>query len=259
MVQTFNDLCSERKQQTERTLLGFVLWLFIETAIGIVQEHMLLIKETNPVKKVLTSLKLPAIIGYLILLPFKLLEFMFVIVKGLIFDLRDALDSIVTFGILWLGVTSITLILRPLVRNIRAGNILGGNPAPAQRSTIFTNPAATAILSMLLALPFVTILSLGLFQIMPPLGPLEALLNNPDPDQPNVIGTVIVVCTFLLAVAACLIARAPIVRTMQAGRGLFAHPIHLMLSVVILSFITMLVVGLFLDQFPCWIGVPNCD
>ena len=40
MEQTFNDLYNERKQQAERGLFGFVLWMFVETAIGIVQEHL---------------------------------------------------------------------------------------------------------------------------------------------------------------------------------------------------------------------------
>ncbi len=259
MEQTFNDLYNERKRQAEGGLFGFVLWTFMETAIGIVQEHILLIKEMNPMKNILTNLRLPAIIGFLIILPFMFLEFIFVIVKRLNFDLRDALDSIVIFGFLWLGVTGILLILMPLVRNIRAGNTIMANPVPARENTILTNPTSAAIISFLLALPFVTILSLLLFHIRPPLGPLEPLLNNPDPDQPNVLGSLIVLGAFLLAVAACLIARAPIVRTLQAGGSLFAHPANLMLAVVILSFITMLVVGLIVDQYPCWIGVPNCD
>jgi len=34
MQQTFNDLYKERKQQAEQGLFGFVLWTFIETALG---------------------------------------------------------------------------------------------------------------------------------------------------------------------------------------------------------------------------------
>lgn len=257
MQQTFNDLYNERKRQTESGLLGFVLWTFIETAIGIVQEHIVLIKEMNSMKNILTNLRLPAIIGLLIILPFILLEFTFVILKRLTFDLTDALDSIVIFGILWLGIAAIFLILIPLVRNLRqAGNNHMASPVPAQRNTLFATPTSAAIISILLALPFLTILSLLLLHIEPP---FAHLLNNPDPDQPNLLGTLIPLSAFLLAIAACIITRAPIVRTLQAGGSLFAHPMNLMLAVVILSFITMLVVGLIVDQFPCWIGVPNCD
>jgi hypothetical protein len=258
MAQTFDDLCDERKRQTGGWF-SFVLGMFVETAIGIVQEHIFLITEINPMKHMLTNLRLPAMIGFLIVLPFMLLELTFVIVKRLQFDLRDALDSIVVFGFLWLGVAGILLILMSLVRNRRAGNNSAANPVPAQANTIFTNPTSAAIISFLLALPFVTILSLLMLGIEPPLGALEPLLNNPNPDQPNVIGTLVVFGALLLAVAAGLIARAPIVRTMRAGRSLLAHPIHLMLAVVTLSFLTILVLGLAVDQFPCWIGVPNCD
>jgi len=257
MEQTFDDLYNERKRQIEQGLFGFILWTFVETAIGIVQEHILLLKEMDPMKNILTSLRLPAIIGFLIILPFMVLDFIFVIVKRLNFDLRDARDSIVTFGFLWLGVAAILFILMPLMRNLRRAekNIMA-NPVPAQGNTLLTNPRSAAIISIILALPFVTILSLLLLGIEPPFAPL---LNNPDPDQPNVLGTLIVLGALLLAVAACLIARAPLVQTMQAGESLFAHPMNLLLAAVILFFLARLAFGLIVDQFPCWIGVPNCD
>jgi hypothetical protein len=37
MQQTFTDLCNERKQQAEYRWPGFVLWIFIETALGIIR------------------------------------------------------------------------------------------------------------------------------------------------------------------------------------------------------------------------------
>lgn len=95
--------------------------------------------------------------------------------------------------------------------------------------------------------------------IEPPLGPLEPLLKNPNPDQPNILGTLMVLGALLLAIVACFIAPAPIVRTLQAGGSLFAHPINMLLAVVIVVFMGWLVIGLTVDQFPCWIGVPNCD
>lgn len=43
--QTFNDLCNERNQQAVSRWSGFVLWVFVETALGIIREHVLLITE----------------------------------------------------------------------------------------------------------------------------------------------------------------------------------------------------------------------
>jgi hypothetical protein len=259
MEQTFTDLCQERKQQAEAGLFGFMLWLFVETALGIVQEHILLIKEMHPMQNILTSLRLPALISFLLVLPLVFLEVAFVVIKRLTFDLRDMLDSVVIFGFLWLAVTAILFILAPVVRTLRSGNNGLAKPVPASGNTLFTNPTSAALISFLLALPFVTILSLLILHIEPPLGPLAPWLNNPNPDQPNILGTLVVLGALLLAVAAGLIARGPIVRTLQAGGSLLAHPINLMLAVVILSFIIWLVVGLTADQFPCWTGVPNCD
>ncbi len=217
----------------------------------------------NKTKSLITTFRSSALISFLIVLPFMLLAFMFDIVKRLnTFSLRNALDFIVVFGFLWLGLAAIILILMPIVRNIRAGGNVAANPVLTQGNamkTILTNPTSAAIISFILALPFVTILSLLMLGIEPPLGPLEPLLKNPDPDQPEVLGSLIVLGAFLLAVLACIIVRAPIVRTMRAGGSLLSHPMNLMLAVVLLSFFTMLVVGLIVDQFPCWIGVPNCD
>ncbi len=214
-------------------------------------------------KSVINTLKFPAIVSFLIVLPFMLLNFMFVILKRLnIFSYRNAFDFIIVFGFLWLGLAAIILILTPIARTLRAGNNTAANPVQTQRNAmkaIITNPKSAAIISFILALPFVTLLSLLILGIEPPLGPLEPLLKNPDPDQPNVFGSLIALGTFLLAILACIIARAPIVRTMRAGGSLFAHPINLTLAVIILSFVTILVVGFFVDQFPCWVGVPNCD
>src|SRR5688572_25451404 len=41
MEQTFTDLCHERKRRTERGWFGFVLWIFVDTAIGIARERSL--------------------------------------------------------------------------------------------------------------------------------------------------------------------------------------------------------------------------
>ncbi|HEY6400624.1 MAG TPA: hypothetical protein VI479_04405 [Blastocatellia bacterium] len=215
---------------------------------------------TDAMKNFITNFGSAAIISFLILLPFMILAFMFEVVKRLnIFSFRNAIDLIVVFGLLWLGLASIILIVAPIVRNMREGNDNLANPALTRGNAltnILTNPGWAAIISFLLALPFMAIVSLLLLDIEPP---LAALINNPDPDQPDVLGLLIISSAFLLSVLACVIVRAPIVRTMRAGGSLLAHPVNLTLAVVILSFITIPLIALIADQFPCWIGVPNCD
>ena len=123
---------------------------------------------------------------------------------------------------------------------------------------ILTNPRSAAIISFLLALPFAIIYTLIVLGIEPPLGPLEPLLTV-DVDQPNVLGSAIVFGALLLSLVAFIISLAPLVRIVRAGNSITANPINLLLAVAILFFIMMFVGGIIVDQYPCWIGVPNCD
>lgn len=52
MLQTFNDLCHERQRQTRQSLLGFVLWVFCETVVGIIQEHTRQIKQGKAMNQI---------------------------------------------------------------------------------------------------------------------------------------------------------------------------------------------------------------
>ncbi len=58
MQQTFNDLWNER--QAKGGWFGFLLWTFVETAIGIVREHVLLLTEGATMKNVLANPSLAA-------------------------------------------------------------------------------------------------------------------------------------------------------------------------------------------------------
>jgi len=73
MEQTFNDLCNE-KRQTKRGLFGFVLWTFIETATGIIQEHILLLAQGDSMKNIASNPKSAAVVGFLFALPFLILN-----------------------------------------------------------------------------------------------------------------------------------------------------------------------------------------
>lgn len=53
-----------------------------------------------------------------------------------------------------------------------------------------------------------------------------------------------------------------IVRTVRAGDGILAHPVtllFLLFRLVFLALVAWMWGGLFIDQLPCFLGVPNCD
>jgi hypothetical protein len=65
MEQTFNDLYKER--QITFKWLGFVLWIFVETTLGIIKEHILLITQGVPMKNTLAIPRSAALISSILL------------------------------------------------------------------------------------------------------------------------------------------------------------------------------------------------
>ena len=120
MQQTFNDLCNE-KRQTKKGLFGFVLWTFIETASGIFRERLLLILEGDIMQTILTNLRSPALISFLIVFPFMILE----LVNRRNFN---AGFPIPLFVFMWLLPMLFIITVMPIVRNVRAGNSIIANP-----------------------------------------------------------------------------------------------------------------------------------
>jgi hypothetical protein len=51
----------------------------------------------------------------------------------------------------------------------------------------------------------------------------------------------------------------PIVRNMRMGNRLMAHPVSLMIRMLVLILIAWLWINILIDQMPCFLGVPNCD
>lgn len=74
MEQTFNDLYNEQKRQMDRGLFSLILWIFLETALGIIKEHKLLITEGHTMRNITTNPKLAALIGLFFIAPFALLN-----------------------------------------------------------------------------------------------------------------------------------------------------------------------------------------
>jgi hypothetical protein len=125
MAQTFNDLYREQQRQPAEGLFPFVCRLFCETAIGIGKEYLLLVREEDPMRRLLTTLRIPAMVGFLLMLPFLLLELIFNPVNE-----QNAPGLTGLFGLLWLFPLLFVLILRPLIRTLRAGGWRMGSPAP---------------------------------------------------------------------------------------------------------------------------------
>jgi len=69
MEQTFNDLYNNRKWETERGWFGFMLWIFIETIIGMIREHLILLTEGNAMKNLFTNPRAAAITSCILCLP----------------------------------------------------------------------------------------------------------------------------------------------------------------------------------------------
>ena len=201
---------------------------------------------------ILKTLGSSALIGFLLILPFMIME---------VVNRRNFNEDFpfMLFFVLWLNLFAISLILLPIVRGRWTGNHDMANPVPTQGSTLLTNPRSAAMISVVL------FLSLVILSLLDSLGwvPLERLLNGPNPEQlyvqVRVPGQFIALVLISIPVAAGIIAGRPIVNTLRAGGSLFAHPLHLIIVVVISFLFAVGVVDMIVDQWPCFIGVPNCD
>jgi hypothetical protein len=242
MEQTFSDLCTE-KRQTKTELFSFVLSTFFDTAVGILREHLLLVSRGGIMQTLLKTVGAPALFSILFILPLAIME---------VVNRRNFNEDFPTFlfFIMWLNLFAVIVILLPIMVSRRAAN-----PAPIQEKSLLTNPRSAVILSIAL------ILAPGILPLMDSLGWLSVnhLINGPNPEVTYLPGAFLTLVLILFPIAAGVVAGRPIVSTLRAGGSLFAHPIHLII-VVILSFLFASgLVSLIVDQWPCFIGVPTCD
>jgi hypothetical protein len=124
--------------------------------------------------------------------------------------------------------------------------------------SIIKNPASAAITSFILALPIALVYTITVLEREPFFGLLASVLTV-DGFQPNALGFTVLIGGMLLLPVAFALNLLPIVRTMRLGGNIATHPITLLLASAILVFIALTWGGLFIDQIPCFIGVPNCD
>ena len=197
---------------------------------------------------ILTTIGVPAIVSFLLILPFMIME---------VVNRRNFNEDfpILLFFILWLNLFAISLILLPIVRGRRTGNPDITNPFPAQGNTLLKNPSRQRSLALSLSYPP------SYSRLLDSVGwqSLDRLFNGPNPEVTYLPGLFIAIALFSISVATGIIAGGPIVSTLRAGGKLFAHPLHLIIVVVISLLFAAGVVSLIMDQWPCFLGVPNCD
>ncbi len=248
MQQTFDDLYRERKRQSAQGWFGFVLWLFLETAIGIFRERLRLMTEGAMMQTTLKTLGSSALLGVLLILPLAILE---------VINRRSFNEGFpfMLFFVVWLNLFAISLILLPIVLGMRSANDDVAEPVPPQRNTLLTNPRSAAMMSVAL------IGALSILPLLDSIGwlPLDRLFNGPNPEVAYLPGQILSLGLIVFPVAAGIIAGRPIIHTLRARGSLFAHPFHLLIVVGISFLFGMSVVGLIVDQWPCFMGVPNCD
>jgi hypothetical protein len=117
------------------------------------------------------------------------------------------------------------------------------------------DPRTAALTSFLLALPFTSLILMLMLGIEPGFGSLDPLLRAPG----SRLGSYIVFGALLLLLGGLAISGVTVVRSVQAGKGLMTDPVNLLLATGILLVLLLFAGAIVVDQYPCWIGVPNCD
>lgn len=252
MEQTFSDLYNERRAAGGG--FGFIIWTFIETILGIVREHLAVNASGDVMQSILKTFGVSSLISFLLILPFGIME----VVN------RRAYNEdfpVVLFVALWLNMLVIMLILVPIlmslsvVRNRLRRNGEMGDAAPDLRNTLLANPKSAALISVLV------LLSPGILPLLDKLGwmSVDRLFNGPNPEVPYLPGLLLSIAFFAFPITSGMIAAAPITRTLRSGGSLFAHRINLIIVVFLVSTIAYGVGSLIIDQWPCFMGVRNCD
>lgn len=247
MEQTFHDLWNE-KRQTRKGSFGFVLWTFTETAIGVFREHLLLISPGDIMQTTLKILGPSVLMSFLLILPLMIME---------VVNRRNFNEDFPTFlfFVMGLNLFAVSIMLLPILFSKRTSNHDMADAVPAERNARLTNPRSAAIISI------IVFLSPGIFPLLDSLGwlSMDRLFNGQNPEVTYLPGMFMSLGLILFPIAAGVIAGRPIVNTLQAGGRLLAHPVNLIIVIFIASTFAIGFASLLIDQWPCFIGVPNCD
>ena len=120
-----------------------------------------------------------------------------------------------------------------------------------------TSPAQakTAHTSLVLSLPFAILALLAVSGFEPDLGFLVSLTGM----TASRLGSLVIVISFLLLVAGTILSLRSVIITLRAGEALRSYWMNSLLTLLQVSVLLWVLGSTIVDQYPCWIGVPNCD
>lgn len=124
-----------------------------------------------------------------------------------------------------------------------------------------TNPSkkTNALVALSLSLPLAILLIVEISGVEPLRGFLVAITTEGGSDpRLSVFGRVLLLSALLLLPVGLVISVVPLFREARSGRG-YVSSVNLVVGLVLFIFTAALVVHFVIDQYPCWMGVPNCD
>lgn len=126
--------------------------------------------------------------------------------------------------------------MRKFRNEVRSGSAPIQDPSMPR---VLLNVRTAAVISFVIALPFAI---------------LDLAFNGR-----NVTDLAVLFGLLWLLALAFIAITMPIVQNIRAGNSVVAKPITLLLSVTAPAFIAVMWISIIVDQFPCFLGIPNCD
>lgn len=247
MEQMFHDLLRER-ERSGAEFSRFMLWIFFDTAVSAFRERLQPISKGDFMNRSFRTFTFSALLGFLLVMPLMIMQ----AINRRHFN--EELPVVLFLG-LWLFPVAICLYLLPIVRAWRMGTVDNQNRILTQRSILLTSPWWVAMISIALVLIAVTP------SLLDSLGwePMRRLFRGPNPEVDYLPGQIIRFGLGLFPVAAGILAGQPVVKSLRSGGSLIAHPLHLVIVFALSSLFAVGFVFMVVDQWPCFLGVQNCE
>ena len=121
-----------------------------------------------------------------------------------------------------------------------------------------SHPRVAALLGVVLPLPLGLLMLIAVYNIEPFNGFLKPLFTT-ETMKMKITGLIVFLASLTLLPVAFIFNLAALRRTVRVGGSLFSAPLNLFLAVGLLTAILTLLATFVVDQYPCWVGVPNCD